>query len=137
MGIVDTITVTNGGTGYTLATTTVTISAPTGVNQVQAIGTPVISGGVITSISITKCGSGYVDGSTPTINITSSGGGTGATATATRGPGVANATQDNFHRKIDVAGPWVKMFAGGYHAGAIHSNGDLYTWGLYSSGQRG
>lgn len=50
---------------------------------------------------------------------------------------VANPTQDTYHRKIDPAGPWVKMFAGGYHGGAIHSNGDLYTWGLYSSGQRG
>jgi alpha-tubulin suppressor-like RCC1 family protein len=51
--------------------------------------------------------------------------------------GVSNPTQDTYHRKVDVAGPWIKMFAGGYHAGGLHSNGELYTWGLYSSGQRG
>lgn len=46
-------------------------------------------------------------------------------------------TQDKYHLKIDPPGPWLKMFAGGYHAAALHSNGDMYSWGLYSSGQRG
>lgn len=136
-GIIATITVTNGGSGYTPETTTITISAPTGTNQVQAIGTPVIVGGVIASITIAKCGSGYVDGSTPTVTITSSGSGTGAVATATRGGGVANPTQDTMRRKIDPPGPWVKVFAGGYHGGALHSDGSLWMWGLFSSGQRG
>ena len=51
--------------------------------------------------------------------------------------GVENPTQDTYHRKIDQPGPWLKMFAGGYHAAALHSNGEMYSWGLYSSGQRG
>ena len=48
-----------------------------------------------------------------------------------------SATQDIYHRKVDIAGPWLKAFGGGYHGGGLHSDGELYTWGLYSNGQRG
>lgn len=51
--------------------------------------------------------------------------------------GVANPTQDNYHRVIDVPGPFVKCFAGGYHAAALHASGEVWAWGLYSEGQRG
>lgn len=52
-------------------------------------------------------------------------------------PAVSNPTQDTHRRKIDPPGPWLKVFAGGYHGGALHSDGSLWMWGLYSSGQRG
>lgn len=51
---------------------------------------------------------------------------------------IANSTMDTNWRKIDQAGPWLKMFAGGYHAGAIHATtGEFWSWGNYDQGQRG
>ena len=50
---------------------------------------------------------------------------------------VANPTQDTYHRKVDPPGPWQKMFAGGYHAGALHADGTLWLWGLGDRGQKG
>jgi hypothetical protein len=77
------ITVTNGGSGYNVACTTVTVSAPTGDGGVQATAAANISGGVIQSIYFTDVGSGYI--TTPTISIAdaNSSPGTGATATIT------------------------------------------------------
>jgi hypothetical protein len=80
------VTITNGGTGYsnnTSGNTTVTISAPTGTNPVQALAAANVVGGVINSIYFTNVGSGYI--STPTITITDANTipGTGATATIT------------------------------------------------------
>jgi len=56
---------------------------------VRALGVPVIANGVITSINVTRWGTGYTPviplisgGSLPAITITDSGGGTGATANA-------------------------------------------------------
>lgn len=72
------IKVTNGGSGYTNAT--VTIDAPT--SGTTATATPVIQGGVITSIQLTIIGEGY--DSVP--NVTISGDGSGGTATATLAP---------------------------------------------------
>lgn len=83
-GQVGSIAVTAGGSGYTTAT--VTIAAPDATNvgglsggDVQATATANISGGEITSITITNRGLRY--SSNPTVTIT--GDGTGATATAT------------------------------------------------------
>ena len=51
---------------------------------------------------------------------------------------VANPTQDTYCLRIDIDGPWSKVSPGGYHAAAIHAvTGELWSWGLYSSGQRG
>ena len=77
-GVVDTIAITAGGTGYTFIPT-VTI---TGGGGSGATATAVISGrgGSVTEIIIDDGGSGYT--SAPTVTI-SSGGGSGATATAT------------------------------------------------------
>jgi hypothetical protein len=72
---VKTITVTNGGTGYTTAPT-VTVNSTSGSGT---LATATLTAGVITSISIVYPGSGYT--SAPTITFTG-GGGTGATATA-------------------------------------------------------
>lgn len=82
---VKTITVTNGGSGYTTAPT-VTFSAGIGGNT--ATGTATITGGSVTSITLNRDDSGikfnqegdYAN--PPTITI-SGGGGSGATATAT------------------------------------------------------
>ncbi|MDR6783940.1 hypothetical protein ABIE26_002671 [Pedobacter africanus] len=81
---VKSVTVTNGGAGYTTAPT-VTFSA--GVGGATATGTAVISGGRVTAINLSRDLTAVlfnVEGkytSVPTVTITG-GGGTGATATA-------------------------------------------------------
>lgn len=79
--------VTNGGTGYSAATTVTFAAAPSG--GTTALGVPVIANGVITSINVTRWGTGFtpviplISGAAlPTVTIADSGGGTGGTATA-------------------------------------------------------
>lgn len=78
------ITITNGGTRYSNATsgnTTVTISAPIGVGGSQAFAAAnVTSAGVIDFIYITNPGSGYI--TTPTITIADANTTPGTNATA-------------------------------------------------------
>ena len=65
------INITNAGTGYSNANVTVTISAPTGKNGVQASAVANLnSSGNVISIAITSGGQGYI--TTPTITITGS-----------------------------------------------------------------
>ena len=78
VGAVNSITINNGGTGYT-ANTTVTFGAPNQANGIQATGTVVIVSGAIADIVMTECGTGYT--SAPTVTIT--GGGTNANVTCT------------------------------------------------------
>jgi predicted small secreted protein len=66
------ISIVSQGSSYATGNTTVTISAPTGTNPVQAYASPVIEAGKITSIYLTTPGSGYIE--TPTISIDVSGG---------------------------------------------------------------
>jgi hypothetical protein len=80
--------VTNGGSGYSSATTVTFAAAPSG--GITALGVPVIANGVITSINVTQWGNGYTPviplisgGSLPAITIADSGGGAGATAQPT------------------------------------------------------
>jgi hypothetical protein len=74
------ITVTNGGSGYTSTPTVVISAPPETVGAVRAVAGPVTRvGGVITAIAIGTTGSGY--NSVPTINIFG-GGGSNATAVA-------------------------------------------------------
>lgn len=75
-GRVTSITITNGGSGYT-STPTVSISSKKG-KDVDLVA--VIDDGAITSVVVADGGSGYVDGDT--VSITG-GGGSGAKATAT------------------------------------------------------
>ena len=75
-GVVDTIAVTAGGSGYTSAPA-VSFSGGGGSG---ATATAVIDSGAVTAITITGGGSGYT--SAPTVTL-SGGGGSGATATAT------------------------------------------------------
>ena len=77
--MVGSVTIINGGSGYSAATTTVTFSAPP-AGGITATGTATVSGGIITGISLIKTGQGYT--SPPTITITSTGSGVNATATA-------------------------------------------------------
>lgn len=76
---VQSVTVSNGGTGYT-GTPTVTFSAPP-AGGTTATGTVTVNAGVITGVVITDPGSGYV--SAPTVTF--SGTGTGAAGTAVLG----------------------------------------------------
>jgi hypothetical protein len=75
----DMIVVTAGGTGYTAATCTVTLTG--GGATTQATATPTISSGVITAITITNHGSADYT-SAPTVTITDTGVGANAAATA-------------------------------------------------------
>ena len=90
------ITLTSGGTGYNVACTTVTVSAPTGAGSVQAYAAAnVTSAGVIDSIYFTSVGSGYITTPTITIADANSSPGTGATAniagetSSSQGPALA------------------------------------------------
>ena len=74
-------TITAGGSGYTAATV-VTFAAPP-AGGITALGSPIITGGVVTGINVTTWGNGYTPGSNPAVTITDSGGGSGAAATAT------------------------------------------------------
>jgi hypothetical protein len=76
---VDAIAVAAGGSGYTTAPTVV-VSAPTGNNPITATAVAELTGDVVTGITITNAGHGYL--TPPTVTLTG-GGGTGATATAT------------------------------------------------------
>jgi len=58
----------SGGGGYSNSNTTVTISAPTGKNGVQATAVANVVSGNVTSIYLTNGGQGYL--TTPTITIT-------------------------------------------------------------------
>lgn len=71
------VTILTGGTGYTDATASVTFSAPPS-GGTTATGTVQTTGGVVTNITITNPGSGYV--TAPTVTITDSGSGVNATA---------------------------------------------------------
>lgn len=129
------ITVTNGGSGYTNAT--VTISAPyhygsPGACNNTATATATISGGVITGITITDPGCGYSDrGGTkytgypqPPITVTITGDGTGATATATVKSGNLNSALGLFagyNHRMGTSNVFI-----GDHVGYIRRHFDSY-----------
>lgn len=74
---VGSITITDGGSGYSAAPT-VTISAPT--SGTTATATATVTGGVVTAVTITDPGSGYT--TTPTVTFSAPTSGTTATGTA-------------------------------------------------------
>lgn len=77
---VGSVLMTSGGSGYTTAPA-VTFSAPTGLNGIQATGTANISGGAVTSVTITNPGA-YPDQAAPTVTFAAPTSGTTATGTA-------------------------------------------------------
>ncbi len=78
---VDTIDVTNGGSGYTVAPR-VTISTPEGANGITAQATATIENGSVVSVNIVNSGTQYRK--PPIITIDPPGAGTQATARATK-----------------------------------------------------
>lgn len=62
-----TVTIIDGGTGYNVSTTTVSISPPDDIYGVQAYATANVAGGIIDAINFITTGSGYL--TTPTITI--------------------------------------------------------------------
>jgi hypothetical protein len=79
IGSVNSIEITNSGSGYTAANTTVSFGTPNQANANVATGEVVIVGGEVSEILISDAGFGYT--SAPTVTIT--GDGTNATATCT------------------------------------------------------
>ena len=80
---VDTITLTNGGSGYT-TTPTVSIAAPAGPNGIPATAFATVENGVVTEVTVISGGTQYDE--TPTITISAPDSGTTATATASMVP---------------------------------------------------
>jgi len=76
---IESISITNGGSGYT-STPSVTITSPTGPNGEVASAFATVENGVVTEIDIISSGSQYT--STPTITISAPDSGTTSTATA-------------------------------------------------------
>jgi hypothetical protein len=66
----DSIVIVDGGSGYNVNTTIVTISSPDDINGTQATAVANISGGIIQDVYLTNSGSGYH--TTPTLTITDS-----------------------------------------------------------------
>lgn len=99
-----TITITNGGSGYTGPTVTITGGSGSG-----AILSPTVVGGVITNIGVVTGGSGWLQGETISVAI-SDGAGTGATATATLMPfGIQGNTVEIYVNRV-----WVGNVRTGY-----------------------
>ena len=118
-GRVDGVTITAGGTNYAAATTTVAFAG--GGATRQATGTVLISAGVVTGVTVTDAGEGYT--SAPTVTITDTGAGTGATATAVLG-GITSALSGATFT-YSTAGAFLLTLAGADDIGymATHSQG--------------
>lgn len=78
-GSVVNTTIVSGGSNYD-GFTRVTFDAPTGLGGVQATATPTVVSGVLTGVTITNPGSGYV--TTPSCYVIDTGGGSGANVSA-------------------------------------------------------
>lgn len=87
-GVVVGALVTNGGANYSAATTVTFGNGPAG--SIQATGVPLIANGVISAINMTRWGNGYLPAvrgtstftNLPSVTISDTGGGSGATAVA-------------------------------------------------------
>ncbi len=93
-GTVSSITVTNGGSGYTSSPL---VSINGGGYTTKAIAVASVANGVIVDITLQNVGAGY--SSTPTI-ILSGGGGTNATAVATINPVTTSTASQSFQYSI-------------------------------------
>ena len=107
---VTTITVTQGGSGFTSAPT-VTVGDPDGAATVNSTATASasVSGGVVTSITVITGGAGYV--AVPDVTI-SGGGGTGATATAVLGSHIATVVNQEVYRFEDISAIIALLYPG-------------------------
>lgn len=109
------VTVTTGGAGYaTPPTVTFDCTAPACPSGSGAAGTAVVTGGVVTSVTITSRGTNYNQQYPPTITFTPVGGGAGAAANVAVAAEVWPVSggnfddQDYFHEIIDKSyqDPW-------------------------------
>lgn len=133
-GTIDSITVGNGGTGFTTAT--VTISAPP-VGGVQATATATVTTGAVTAITVTNPGSGYT--APPTVTIT---GGTGATATAVMNTLTGSAwgtplVQLGVPSNYDVlTAAYTQALSGGANSTAITANELIEALNLFENAEQ-
>jgi|GEM_PF-6566245 len=130
------ITVTNGGSGYTTAT--VTISAPypngPGTCYVVATATATINAGIITSVEVTNPGCGYSEyGGTlytgffhPAVTVTITGDGSGATALAVLQSASYNTASGGAAGLYNRIGKYNSFY--GYHSGM-----NLRYWDQYNT----
>lgn len=81
VGSIQTVTITNGGSGYTSAPN-VTISSTQETGGINATATATVSGNVVTSVTLTNRGSGYINAANVTVTFTG-GGGSNAAANVT------------------------------------------------------
>ena len=80
----NTITVTNGGSGYNTANDAIiTIDAPTGPNGITAQAIPTVENGAVTAVTLINTGTQY-ETRTPTVTIASPDSGVTATAEVTK-----------------------------------------------------
>jgi hypothetical protein len=108
------VNITNNGQDYFAGAPTVTFSAPERSNGVRATGTATVDAttGIVTSITVTNPGSGYIN--TPTIALTSA---SGATAVAVLTGGQVTAINvDN--QGLNYVGTPIVTLTGGGGAGA-------------------
>jgi phage tail sheath protein FI len=117
-GTITNIPVTSGGAGYItsgVGAAAVVIPAPTASGGVQATATPVISGGVIQSITITNPGTGYDSVPVVTISGTQTTPAVVGTVTTAQG-GVKINNEDHYLSSYSngegVVGEWAARFPG-------------------------
>ena len=120
-GMITTINITNGGSGYFNSTSQLKIAITGGgQTEISRFIDPVFSDAFITSVPIIQGGSGYT--SAPTVEFIG-GGGTGATATATISNGsVSSITMTNSGNGDYTNAPMV-VFTGGGGSGATATTG--------------
>ena len=88
---VSSITIENGGSGYSADSATLPTITISGGGGTGATATASVLGGVITTVNVTNIGSGYT--SAPTVTVTDSTGGAGAILTAVLGFATASSTE--------------------------------------------
>lgn len=135
-GSVSGVTITNGGSGYTISTTAVTFGVPNVAGGIRATGTLVIAAGVITGVVITEGGSGYT--SAPTVTISNIGAGTGIDATATctiadGGIKINNISdyEQNYSTGMGVVGAFAARYPGSLGNSITISIADATSFGTW------
>jgi hypothetical protein len=111
-GSIATVPVTNGGSGYT-SSPTFTVSAPDVPGGSNAVVTAVVSAGVITSITISGAGTGYIN--PPLIKFTG-GGGTGLILGTATMQTATNGTATIKYAGVTASGTAVLKYGSGYSA---------------------
>ena len=97
---VSSITIENGGSGYSAESATLPTITISGGGGTGATATASVLGGVITTVNVTNIGSGYT--SAPTVTVTDSTGGTGAVLTAVLGFATGTPTEYEEQSSIGV-----------------------------------